>query len=344
MRFRLLTVLLLCFSFLTQAVGQDEQSRVLPIPAAASEELQAALRNWPVRQLSDLPNPPSNPAEWKARIEQADDQRASKVPQTLRQTGVQLRRDTIEGVNVHRLTPSTVVPENSDRLFLYVHGGAYVYGNGDAGIFEAILIADRVGIPVLSVDYRMPPDHPFPAAVNDAIAVYEYLLKSRSPESIVIGGTSAGGGLALAVVHQLRILDTPFPGAVYAGTPWADLTKTGDTLYTNETIDRVLLTYDGGLGAAGRLYAGKADLKNPLISPVYGDFNGFPPTMLITGTRDLFLSDVARTHRKLRQSGVIADLHVYEGMSHAGYLISSETPESKNMYEELKFFISQHLD
>jgi len=339
-----LTVLLLCFSFFTQAVGQDEPSRVLPIPAAASEELQAALKNWPVRQLSDLPDPPSSPAEWKAFIEQSDGQSASSIPQILEQTGVQLTRDTIEGVNVHRLMPSTVVPENSDRLVLYLHGGAYIFGNGDAGILEAILIAHRVGIPVLSVDYRMPPDHPFPAAINDVIAVYEYLLESSSPKSIIIGGSSAGGGLALAVAHQLRIRESPFPGAVYAGAPWADLTKTGDTLYTNETIDRLLLTYDGTLAAAGKLYAGEAELKNPLISPVYGDFDGFPPTMLTTGTRDLFLSDVARTHRKLRQSGVKADLHVYEGMSHIGYLVSSETPESMNVYEELKLFVSQHLD
>jgi monoterpene epsilon-lactone hydrolase len=344
MRLKLLTVLLLNFCFLTQAVGQDKPVRVIPVPSAASEELQAALRNWPVPQVSELPDPPGSAAEWKAAIEQADNQRSAVVPQLLEQTGVQLTRGTIDGVNIHRLVPSRIEPENSNRLVLYVHGGAYVYGNGDAGIFEAILIADRVGIPVLSVDYRMPPDHPFPAAVDDIVSVYKQLLESRSPQTIIFGGTSAGGGLALAALHQLRTLELPFPGAIYAGTPWADLTKTGDTLYTNETLDRILVTYDGRLSAAAELYAGEADLKNPLISPVYGDFVGFPPTMLTTGTRDLFLSDVARTHRKLRQSGAIADLHVYEGMSHAGYLVSPETPESKNMYEELRYFISQHLD
>jgi acetyl esterase/lipase len=105
-----------------------------------------------------------------------------------------------------------------------------------------------------------------------------------------------------------------------------------------------LLTYDGGLGAAARLYASDYDIRNPLISPVYGNFHVFPPTILTTGTRDMFLSDVARTHRKLRESGVVAELHVYEGLSHAGYLVSPDTPESLSMYREINAFINRFLD
>jgi acetyl esterase/lipase len=336
----------ICFVSTSIAAGQEqiENAPEIPVPAAASDELQAAIRDrsWP--NISDLPEPPTNTAEWLARIEQADTARSSNIPSVLEQANVALQRSEIAGVNVHRLTPADISPEHKDRLFLYLHGGAYVYGNGDAGIFEAILIANRIGIPVISVDYRMPPRHPFPAAVNDATTVYQEILKTRSANSIIIGGTSAGGGLALAAVHQFRNLDIPLPGAIYAGTPWADLTKTGDTLYSNERLDRVLLTYDGGLGAAARLYAGDHDMRDPLISPVYGDFRVFPPTILTTGTRDMFLSDVARTHRKLRESDVVAELHVYEGLSHAGYLVSPDTPESLSMYREIDAFINRFLD
>jgi len=104
------------------------------------------------------------------------------------------------------------------------------------------------------------------------------------------------------------------------------------------------VTYDGLLKGAALLYADGHDLKDPLISPVYGDFEGFPPTYLITGTRDIFLSDTARTHRKLRAAGVVADLHVYEGVAHADYLILVDSPESKDMFQEVGAFFKKHLE
>ena len=205
------------------------------------------------------------------------------------------------------------------------------------------MIATSAGIPVLSIDYRMPPEHPFPAAVDDVVAVYRAVLKDHEASTLAIGGTSAGGGLALASVHQFKALGLPVPGVIYAGTPWADLTKTGDTLYTNEGIDRVLVTYDGSLGGAARLYADGHDLRDPLLSPVYGDFSGFPPTYLVTGTRDMFLSDTARTHRKLRAAGVEADLNVYEALSHAGYAFVTGSTEQLQVYGELAAFLTRHL-
>jgi len=156
------------------AAGQErvKNTSEIPVPAAASEELQAAIgdRSWP--RISDLPEPSSNTAEWLEHVEQTDARRSSNIPSVLERSNVTLQRSKIAGVGVHRLTPAEISPEHKDRLFLYLHGGAYVYGNGDAGIFEAILIASRIGIPVISVDYRMPPRHPFPAAVDDATAVY----------------------------------------------------------------------------------------------------------------------------------------------------------------------------
>jgi acetyl esterase/lipase len=121
------------------------------------------------------------------------------------------------------------------------------------------------------------------------------------------------------------------------------LTKNGDSLYVNEGIDRKIVTYDGFITAAAKLYANGTDLKNPGLSPVYGDFSGFPPTMLVTGTRDLFLSLTVRVHRKMKAAGVVADLNVYEGLSHVEYFVVPDAPESIEVYSELKKFLKQYL-
>ena len=315
---------------------------VVPAPAGASDELQAALAALPAPNVAAAKQQtPQTEEQWLAMQQGSAN---ADLEQMAGGFGLSIEKDEIEGVPVYRVTPNKVDPRHTDHLFLHVHGGAYVLGGGDAAASEAALVAARAGIPAVSVDYRMPPKHPFPAAVDDVVKVYRHLLESRSAKSIAIGGTSTGGGLSLASVHRFRALGLETPGAIYAGTPWADLTKTGDTLFTNEGLDRVLVTYDGLLGAAARLYAGGHDLKDPLISPVYGDFAGFPPTFLITGTRDLFLSDTARTHRKLRAAGVDADLHVYEGVAHADYLILTESPESKDVFREVGAFFKKHLE
>jgi monoterpene epsilon-lactone hydrolase len=114
-------------------------------------------------------------------------------------------------------------------------------------------------------------------------------------------------------------------------------------LYTNEGVDRFLVTYDGILAAAATLYADGEDLKNPLLSPVYGDFDGFPPTYLVSGTRDMLLSDTVRVHRKLRVAGAEADLNVYEGLSHAEYAVVVGSPEWQQTYGELAEFLARHL-
>ncbi len=313
----------------------------VPIPAAASDALRTAIEETPQPDVrASRQRVPQNEAQWLAA------QKASTV-EDLEELAGQLRvtieGGAIEGVPVYRVTPESPNPDHESHLFLHVHGGAYVFGGGDSAVSEAALVASRLGTSAVSVDYRMPPAHPFPAAIDDVVVVYRHLLESRPAKSILIGGTSAGGGLSLASVHKFKALGLEVPGAIYAGTPWADLTKTGDTLFTNEGLDRVLVTYDGMLGAAARLYAGGHDLKDPLLSPVYGDFAGFPPTYLVTGTRDMFLSDTARTHRKLREAGVVAELNVYEAVSHADYLIVADSPESQQAMRELGAFVLQHL-
>ena len=139
-----------------------------------------------------------------------------------------------------------------------------------------------------------------------------------------------------------RVIPVP-PTAIAPGTPWSDLTETGDTYKTNEWLDNVLVSWHGWLGHAAELYANGHDPKDPQLSPIYGDFSGFPPAILTSGTRDLFLSLTVLTHRKLRRAGVEAELQVFEGVSHAQYYLDPFTPESKEAFTEIARFFDKHL-
>lgn len=154
----------------------------------------------------------------------------------------------------------------------------------------------------------------------------------------------AGMGKFKVVYADYRMApDFPWPAALAAGTPWTDLSKCGDTYATNEGVDNILVSYDGWLGDAARLYAAGHDLRDPMLSPVYGDVKGFPPTMLTSGTRDLFLSNTVRMHLKLREAGVPADLMVFEGMSHAQYHMSADAPETQFHFREVGKFFDRYL-
>jgi len=316
----------------------------IPLPSCASKEIQrtlAGLKQPNVesrRQFS-----PKTKKEWKEWVEYTRVSREYGVQKQAEKYNVSIKKEMIDGVNVYTITPLSLANKNNKQLFVYLHGGAYIFGGGMSALNEAIIIASRVQIPVLTVDYRMPPDHPYPAAVDDVVRVYKSLIQSYPTDSIAMGGSSSGAGLALATIHKLKSLQLTLPAALFIGTPWADLTKNGDSLYVNEGIDRKIVTYDGFITAAAKLYANGTNLKDPGLSPVYGDFSGFPPTMLVTGTRDLFLSFTIRVHRKMKAAGVIADLNVYEGLSHVEYFVVPDAPESIEVYSELEKFLKLHL-
>ena len=151
-------------------------------------------------------------------------------------------------------------------------------------------------------------------------------------------GTSAGGALTLEMVVKAKQDGLPMPGAIAPGTPMADVTKTGDSFYTNEFVDNVLVSPSGFCDDAAAFYAHGHDMKDPLLSPVYADMTGFPPAILTTGTRDQLLSNTVRVHRKLRRAGVEADLNVYEGESHAQYQFDDRVPETKEAFGEIAAF------
>jgi acetyl esterase/lipase len=322
-----------------QAAPRKLPERTVPVPSTISEDLSQKAVSLPVRV---FPLPKTD-AEWKAAQQSLDADRAQTARAAAESVGATLKEQTIAGVRCFEITPKTISATGANRLLVHVHGGAYVLGSGAGGALEGILVATAAGTRVISVDYRMPPDHPFPAAVDDAVAVWKDLVARHDRSRMALFGTSAGGGLAMATVLSLKEHQLPLPAALFLGTPWTDLTKTGDSYFTHAELDNVLGRYEGFLELSARLYAGKTDLKNPLISPAYGDLAGFPPTLLVTGTRDLFLSNTVRAHRKLRAAGVKADLHVFEAQSHADYLRAFPAPESREMLDEVARFFDQHL-
>ncbi len=337
--------LALCAGAYAQEKAWTIGSRTLPAPAAASDALRVSIASTPQPDVAAHIRESTfkTKEEWVKSIRAADAGKTPIIEALTERLKVTIKEEIVAGVIVRTVTPVDIDPANKGRLFVHVHGGAYVLNAGRAGLPEAILIAHRAKIPVLSIDYRMPPEHPFPAAIDDVVAVWKSLLEHRHAKSMALGGTSAGGGLTLASILQFKQLGLETPGALWAGTPWADLTKTGDSQFTNEGIDRLLVTYDGVLEGAAKLYADGRDLKTPLISPVYGGYKDFPPTYLVTGTRDLFLSDTVRVHRKMRVAGVVADLNVYEGVSHGEYAFVVDSPESQQVFGELGAFLMQHL-
>jgi monoterpene epsilon-lactone hydrolase len=286
---------------------------------------------------------PADAAAWKDLIARRAATAGPVVAKIKEKLGVSVEPTVIAGVKAFIVTPNTMPDGNRNRLLVHVHGGGYVFAPGEAALPEALLMAGFGGFKVISVDYRMPPDFPYPAAMDDAMAVWREAVKMADPKNMAIFGTSTGGGMTLSMVLRARSEGLPLPAAIAPGTPWSDLTETGDSYFSNEFVDNVLVTWNGWLGRAAYLYANGHDLKDPQLSPIYGDFHGFPPTILTTGTRDLFLSNTVRTHRKLRRAGVEADLNVYEGQSHAQYGADVDAPETKEAFTDIARFFDHHL-
>jgi acetyl esterase/lipase len=318
--------------------------RVLPPSEDVSDVMRESLLKTPTPDVKATKELVLKTTEqWEAWIQEGDVKSAAAARALAEALSVTVKQDKIGGVNVHRVKPPEIDEEHKNHLFVYIHGGAWVRNGGEAGTLEAVLIAARLKIPVVSIDYRMPPEHPAPAAIDDVIAVWKELLKECSPALMAMGGTSAGGNITLSSVHRFKDEGLPLPGALYVGTPAVDLDMTGDSRFLNEGVDRLLVSWKHIPHDAAAMYAGEYDLKHPFVSPIYGDFKNFPPSYLISGTRDLMLSDTVRVHRKLRRAGVEADLHIYEGQSHGDYIAMWNAPESAEHYAELNAFLLKHL-
>ena len=284
----------------------------------------------------DMPTHDADPAEWKAWVEGIDSVMlevfSSRIPED-----VPISRSDFEiaGVRTHVLTPDSLADPASAPLYIDIHGGGLMNGGGDVCALMATRGALERDMITWAPDYRMPPDHLFPAALDDLMAVYRKALAEREPRDIFVAGGSAGGNLAPALLLRAKDEGLPMPVALLLFTPEVDLTESGDSFQTNLGIDKVLAP----LMEINLLYAGGEDLSHPYLSPLFGDLAGFPPTYLQTGTRDLFLSNTVRMHRALRNAGVAAELHIGDAMPHGGF--GGSTAEDKELADERDRFIAR---
>jgi epsilon-lactone hydrolase len=320
--------------------ARELPARSVPVPDTVSPQMQKQIAapltpTWNVI--------PKTAEEWKAQVNAGAEATMRGLPALREALRVKVEPMTIDGVKAHMVASVDIPPENQNRLLVHVHGGCFVSFPGESGTAEAIFMAGFGRFKVISIDYRMPPDHPYPAALDDAMTVWKAAVKMADPKNMAIFGSSAGGNLTLAMVLRAKQDNLPLPGAIAPGTPMSDLTNAGDSFQTNAVLDNVLVAPGANCDKRAALYAAGRDLKDPMLSPVYGDMRGFPPTILTTGTRDLLLSSTVRVHRKLRQEGVKAALHVYEGQSHAHYYRDVAAPETKEAFDEIAQFFDKHL-
>ena len=319
---------------------REAPAKTIPVPDTVSPQIQTQIAapltpTWNVI--------PTTPEGWKEQVKAGYDATMKALPALREALKVKVEPMTLDGVKAYRVTPEKIAAENRNRLLVHVHGGCFVSFPGESGTVEAIYMAGFGRIKVISVDYRMPPDHPYPAGLDDAMTVWKAATKMAPPKNMAIFGSSAGGNLTLAMVLRAKQERLPLPGAIAPGTPMSDLTGAGDSFQTNGMVDNVLVAYGANCDKRAALYANGRDLKDPLLSPVYADLHGFPPAILTSGTRDLLLSNTVRVHRKLRQAGVEAVLQVFEGQSHAQYYRDVSAPETREAFEEIARFFDKHL-
>jgi len=248
----------------------------------------------------------------------------------------------ISGVRVSVITPKNYDSANDTRAICYIHGGAYVLFSPQTTFGTYAPLGFRSGLKIYAIDYRLAPEHPYPAAPDDCFAVYRELVKKYSPDSLGLFGDSAGGALALVTALRAHKQGVPLPAAIILSSPWVDITKSGDSYYTNEGLD-IVIHYERNLRKAAEVYAGNRDMKDPEISPIYADFpRDLPPTMILTGTRDLFLSNCVRFYRAMKRAGIKVELNAWEGMWH-DHIGFPDLPETDEAFADFAAFFEKYL-
>jgi acetyl esterase/lipase len=303
------------------------------MPATISPEAQ----QW----LASLTQQKSGPETLAERRTHLDKWRQFGSAEARKYYPANVEETTIAGVRTDIITPLTMPDANRDRVLINLHGGGF---NGDSGsLIEGLPIANLAKTKVVSVYYRLAPENPFPAAVDDVVAVYKELLKTYKPHSIGIFGTSAGAVLTAEVAVRLKQLGLPLPAALGFFSGLADFSRTSDS--------RQLFTLNGFPGEIeptdpnqlhDAYYVGKTDPRDPVLSPLFADLHGMPPTLLVTGTRDLLLSDTVIFHRALLRVGDDAQLVVFEALPHA-FWYHFTFPETKEALELMAKFFDERV-
>ena len=317
--------------------------RKIPVPKTVSPEARQYLATPP---WGDAAPPPSVPlwelrATFNSMYPMLTEMARSAYP-------VEIEEQRIGGVRIYVVSPIAMGEGKKERILINLHGGGFVLGSPSVGsppaVVEAIPIANLTKTTVVSVDYRLAPEHPFPAAIDDVVAVYKELLKTHRPNNIGLFGSSAGAILTAEAAVRFRQLGVPLPAALGVFSGSGDLSDFGDSraMYTLSGFWGELLRPFDDPGSEVNAYLGGHDPKDPLVSPIHADLRGFPPTLLITGTRDFLLSPTTIFHRALRRSGTEAELVVFEAMPHCHWF-AIHLPESKEALEIMTDFFDRNL-
>jgi epsilon-lactone hydrolase len=306
----------------------------IPIPTTLSPQAQAMLKA--AAAAGDPSHGLTQPLE---QLRAASAARQTQVTeQLLHMYPVTVEKKMLAGVPVALVTPVKAREDRKDRLLINVHGGAFFLGQGS--IQEAIPIAAKTGIAVLAIDYRLAPEAPFPAAVDDTIAVYRELLKTYSPHHLALYGSSAGAVLSAQTAVRALQLGLPLPAALgfFSGT--VDFARPGDS----EAFFSI-----GGLAplvtpvaVQAHAYLGKHSLVDPVLSPAYADVKGLPPVLLMCGSRDFFLSGTSNFHRQLLRAGVPAQLVVFDAMPHVHWG-TPDLPEAQEALDIQARFLAEQV-
>ena len=316
------------------ANGTATITRVIPVPTTISPQAQQYL----AQPASDVAGLPTTVTQDRAGTD-AWQNGAGKVSQRLYPATV--TQAIIAQVPVRVVMPPVIAPGRQNCVLLNLHGGGFRVDSGS--LTETIPMANLTGTRVVSVLYRMAPEHPFPAAVDDAIAVYKELLKTYQAKHIVIYGTSAGAILTAEVSVRIKQLGLPMPAATGIFSGEGDMSIAGDSIsmYGLNGLSGHLDPPPAGVAGLNE-YAGNTNLKDPLLSPIYADLHGFPPTLFITSGRDLLLSGTTILHRAYLRAGVPAELVVFEALPHA-FWNNPELPESKEADAIMAAFFNKEL-
>jgi epsilon-lactone hydrolase len=313
--------------------GTAHITRVVPMPTTVSPEAQKWLASLTIKSTA--------PQTLEQRRAATDQWRARQSAEAKRLYPVKVEETTAAGVRTDIITPLDTPESNRKLVLINLHGGGF---NSDSGsLIEGVPICNLAKIKVVSVYYRLAPENPFPAAVEDVVAVYKDLLKTYQPHSIGIFGTSAGATLTAEVAAQLKKSGLPLRGALGLFSVHSD--------YSRPTDSQELFSLDGLPGRfqprdsnrpSDDPYAGATDRKDPVLSAIFADWKGMPPTLLVTSTRDLLLSDTSRLHLALRRAGVDSQLLVYEALPHA-FWYHFELPETKAALDSMSDFFTEKL-
>jgi epsilon-lactone hydrolase len=261
------------------------------------------------------------------RLWQARRARSARLP-----ADVVFQPVTADGIPAEWAAP----PNPGRNLILYLHGGGYCLGSIAVSRDFAAQLAQATGCRTLTADYRLAPEHPFPAAALDAAAVYRWLLaQGAAPANIILAGDSAGGGLAVATLLALRDAGTPLPAGAICISPWVDLALTGESMVSRAAVDPIL---DAAvLGRYAAAYAGDAPLTEPALSPLYADLRGLPPLLIQVGGAEVLLDDAVRLAERARRAGVTTTLQEWPGLFHVFQAVSF-LPESKRAFAQMAEF------